>query len=512
MASSSSSRKIGHTFEPTKPHFFKVVLGHAIRDKKIDIPMRFAKKYGNYLPSSVVLKVPSGAKWQVQLIKSDGVIWLGYGWQDFSDYYALTLGSFLIFEYDKKNCYFNVIIFDRSASEIDYPYIVNGDNERINNLEEAQNDFSGQNLEDFLPNRKVKEESPERINNLDRSASEIDYPYIVNGNNERINNLEEAQNDFSGQNLEDFLPNRKVKEESPENPTRPKTCKKRKLENPTRKFEEKGHGCYSGKNQLLTKIEKAIVLHRARTAFKSENPFFMVAMNPSYVQAGRKVHISAKFARKYLKEGGDATVNDMDGRTWCINYQRRENGTSGGLFSGGWIKFSRDNHLEVGDVCVFELVNPATDKFKVVIFRYNKDPSSSYPSPGKKRKLKHKEKESANRCKKSKGPSIEGENRCTSRNPLFIKVIQSCHLIRSPLHVPLEFMEAHTKQMKENVTLQVKNKSWAVKLLSHADRGFFSAGWFTFARENCLQAGDVCTFELIDSRTMVFKVHISRNF
>ena len=45
-------------------------------------------------------------------------------------------------------------------------------------------------------------------------------------------------------------------------------------------------------------------------------------------------------------------------------------------------------------------------------------------------------------------------------------------------------------------------------------RGSFSSGWSTFGKENGLQVGDVCVFELIkrnNNSTVVLKVSIFRD-
>jgi hypothetical protein len=61
--------------------------------------------------------------------------------------------------------------------------------------------------------------------------------------------------------------------------------------------------------------------------------------------------------------------------------------------------------------------------------------------------------------------------------------------------------------------LQVGDKSWPVKLLMypHLSLGALSAGWFAFARDNTLEIGDVCVFELIESDNVVLKVSIFRH-
>ena len=46
-------------------------------------------------------------------------------------------------------------------------------------------------------------------------------------------------------------------------------------------------------------------------------------------------------------------------------------------FHCGWKEFSRDNNLEVGDVCVFVLLEGIETAFEVVIFRVNENSRSS---------------------------------------------------------------------------------------------------------------------------------------
>ena len=117
--------------------------------------------YGDDLSSTVLLKVPTGATWKVELVKRDGHIWLQNGWQEFIKYYSLAHGSFLVFEYNQRNCDFNVIIFDKSALEIDYPSIVsNGDNNKPSVEETDQSDASVEILSQFSPSLKKKKKSP----------------------------------------------------------------------------------------------------------------------------------------------------------------------------------------------------------------------------------------------------------------------------------------------------------------------------------------------------------------
>lgn len=56
-----------------------------------------------------------------------------------------------------------------------------------------------------------------------------------------------------------------------------------------------------------------------------------------------------------------------NGRTWPVCCIRR--GTQGANLSCGWSIFARENQLEVGDICVFELIHIKDPVLRVSIFR-----------------------------------------------------------------------------------------------------------------------------------------------
>ncbi|XVF41603.1 hypothetical protein PTKIN_Ptkin01aG0292500 [Pterospermum kingtungense] len=99
-------------------HFFRIILGH---DQKLGLPKRFVSTYGNDLSNSVQLAAPSGQVWQVELIKCDGEVWLGNGWKDFADYFSLKRGNLLVFRYEGHSRFYVPMIFDQTTFEIEYP-------------------------------------------------------------------------------------------------------------------------------------------------------------------------------------------------------------------------------------------------------------------------------------------------------------------------------------------------------------------------------------------------------
>lgn len=77
-------------------------------------------KYGDYISNSLCLKLPSGCQWEVELTKRDGEAWFEKGWPEFSKFYSLDYGYFLVFTY-KGNSMFEVCICDRTLTETEYP-------------------------------------------------------------------------------------------------------------------------------------------------------------------------------------------------------------------------------------------------------------------------------------------------------------------------------------------------------------------------------------------------------
>ncbi|OMO62290.1 hypothetical protein COLO4_33145 [Corchorus olitorius] len=144
-------------FKTKTPHFFKVILDETIRERKLGIPKRLGRKYGNQLPSPVHLEVPSGQVWKVELTKSDSKVWLQKGWQQFAEHYSLQSGHFVVFRY-KGNARFDVVIFDTTATEIEYPCVSCEEEDAL--LEECKK-REGKSVEPCLqPQKKMKFHSP----------------------------------------------------------------------------------------------------------------------------------------------------------------------------------------------------------------------------------------------------------------------------------------------------------------------------------------------------------------
>ncbi|KAI3946041.1 hypothetical protein MKX01_024797 [Papaver californicum] len=109
---------------------------------------------------------------------------------------------------------------------------------------------------------------------------------------------------------------------------------------------------------------------RKTNVFKSQsgNPAFKIVMQPAYVREGRTVvHVPVRFKAFREVNCDIVTLRDSEGRTWDVGVSTyREKQTK---LMTGWSDFVLDNHLEVGDVCIFELIDRNNLQMDVTIMR-----------------------------------------------------------------------------------------------------------------------------------------------
>ncbi|PPS06567.1 hypothetical protein GOBAR_AA14081 [Gossypium barbadense] len=475
-------------FTSKTPHFFKVILQETLRDGILGIPRKFVRKYGNQLSSPVKLEVPSGAIWQVELAKTDERVRLQNGWREFAEHYLLELGSFVVFRYEG-NDHFHVLIFDKSASETEYPHTsteasrknkekpdlpcslpqkkISTDSKlknssshisldepcsiknKLRNLKKNENSSSSTGRVDAQrsigntdgtrslvsdTNSSSQERCPSGSTELKDSkfqkrkkrvdsqyskkdlrakhdnggvsgacgclkpdligrtqplaatekqrAADIIDPYTIN----------EADDDMFVELIDDVSVSRKSKEKShlpcplPQKKMRIDSSNQHgqnsKLEvlssgtspDAQRTVKTKAFSCV----QRLAAIEKAHAVQIASAFESTENPVFMIVMQPSYVRGTCRMFIPSDFARKFLTvHKSNLTLCNSTGKTWHAKLYHPANKKPNAHLCGGWREFVEDNHLNVGDICVFELIKHPEILMKVQIYPVVKNASKA---------------------------------------------------------------------------------------------------------------------------------------
>ncbi|KAM7251338.1 hypothetical protein ACFE04_023221 [Oxalis oulophora] len=452
-------------FTSETPCFFKVMLSNAIRAGKLGIPKQFTRKYGTTLRKQVTLKVLPHTVWKIGLTRSDGILWLQNGWKEFSDYYSLAHGHFLVFRL-MENSDFSVSIFDMTASEIDYPY-----EDKDSEMEDS---VSVEILDDIPECSKRKQKTSDFSNPQPRKAVKI----------ARFGTRKSQDGDSGISTVLSHI-----------------QSKIRRMKS-------------------LTFDEKALCLEIA-SGFVTDYPHFKIVVQPSFICAGGIMNVPVAFARKYFdKKKETITLLNSSRKSWPASYHTSPGAESRPKILCGWVEFARDNNLEIGDVCAFEMIKHDEKLFRVSTFKFREnlqyflslgESSSSGCNLKKNMNPLKNRKNAGEQC--AEGPShgrIPGPreiaNKFTSEYPYF--KVSFC-----PSHHYNVLIKQTAEQDETLVHLQVGEKSWPVKLRSYLHRGYKKGVfcWSEFARENSLQIGDCCLFELINKDDVVVKVSIFKN-
>nr|XP_011465439.1 PREDICTED: B3 domain-containing transcription factor VRN1-like isoform X1 [Fragaria vesca subsp. vesca] len=288
----------------TAPHFFKFILDDTSRDTKLKLPYKFVKKYGGELSSSASLKLPDGLEWEVDITRCDSKVWFEKGWENFSYFYSIGHGHFLVFGY-QGNSKFDVCIFDRTATEIDYSRTVEDD------------DSSGEILEDCLRGSR-NSGSVSRKKNRNNSTGK---PEMDDNNDEGDVGSEEGEDE----------------------------------DNHSRRM-----------HPVTSSIRKEIALQRAKD-YEPALPHFVIAIRTSSIPGGY-LYVPSVFSKTYLATQPThimlQTVSNKE--PWCVDmhYER-----SACRLRAGWPGFVKSNKLVLGDACVFVLKDSNAFLFDVVFYR-----------------------------------------------------------------------------------------------------------------------------------------------
>ncbi|GAV84685.1 B3 domain-containing protein [Cephalotus follicularis] len=100
-------------------------------------------------------------------------------------------------------------------------------------------------------------------------------------------------------------------------------------------------------------------------SFTSKFPFINICLREANLGKVGLLPIRHEFARAHLPDfKTKITLRTCENRSWEVTYLCNK---SYRMFSGGWTSFARENKLEIGNNCIFEVV--AQDELRVHIFR-----------------------------------------------------------------------------------------------------------------------------------------------
>lgn len=79
-------------------------------------------------------------------------------------------------------------------------------------------------------------------------------------------------------------------------------------------------------------------------------------------------NVPLPFARKCFEDKKQTVIIQFGKKLWPVSFLHYENQSSG-LLSSGWSLFVEESKLQVGDVCIFELIYKEIAVLGVHLFR-----------------------------------------------------------------------------------------------------------------------------------------------
>lgn len=78
-------------------------------------------------------------------------------------------------------------------------------------------------------------------------------------------------------------------------------------------------------------------------------------------------HIPYQFATEYLPNCKvKILLHNLKGKTWTVNSIPTTRVQTSHTFCGGWLSFVRENNIDLGDICIFELVRECELRVRVL--------------------------------------------------------------------------------------------------------------------------------------------------
>ncbi|KAJ3678138.1 hypothetical protein LUZ60_001941 [Juncus effusus] len=284
---------------------------------QMSIPTKFTTNSGGHIGKIVKLKGPSGNIWQIGVTKRAAKFVLRVGWKEFILANDIKENDILIFKYNG-NSSFEVQIFQNGC-------------ERISSFFAKKKGTGCFRGEVYGPNCNIRH-----------------HDIITSG----------SSSDSEGQTEES-----PTRDEKPRRQSKKDAGTSRNGGDRREMLQKQPPFLYlSHKTHLNTaQNKKALRLAREVT---SGNPYFVAVINSCCIRRNAVLSIPKKFSVEYLPtETAEATLHYM-GRKWNAMYIYRKERKQIG--STGWKSFVKDNNLQEGDVCLFELLK---DKNEIISFR-----------------------------------------------------------------------------------------------------------------------------------------------
>ncbi|CAL4905510.1 unnamed protein product, partial [Urochloa decumbens] len=448
--------------------FFKVMSVSNFKNK-LTIPQKFVSNVGEQISEEVQLEVPNGKTYRVKLDKEQNDLVLGSGWANFASAYELNQGDFLVFTLTGHS-HFKVRIFDSTTCEKELSCVL-------------------MDSTPYKQERSISHDNPMQPPTRKRSAE-----HCV-GSSSHL---------------------RKTSKMSPTNSPSRKSTEDVDIIEPMNSFGFQKSWLVFPLGCNLTCEQKAKI-DALEQKIISQIPLYITAMDMTSMYGGL-LAISKDYAVKYLlDQNGTIILSQLDGsKTWSITLDINTAGSY--ALSTGWLDFIRDNSLREGDICVFE---PSKSKRRVTLIFHPLEKIARPKSPGyvpSSRSPAHGVTEPGYIAPRftiltdQQNHQVEEKVRAI-RSPyhLFLLMVQASNIGKScTMAFCSEYAKKYLQGGHDTITLLCPKKTdtWEAEIEITNNRPNLRRGWRQFASDNELKLGDICLFELMESKDLTMTVHI----
>ncbi|XP_024319048.1 putative B3 domain-containing protein Os08g0325100 isoform X2 [Brachypodium distachyon] len=382
------------------------------------VPNEFVRRFSGEIPGEIELETRNGQTYTVGVSKYPDKLVLTAGWGAFVKTYDLQIGDSVVFRYDGDS-QFNVIVFDRFGREKASSVVAVADNDPLSPHEQEKNRVSTESLNrsHSYPQRMEVQSPTENVNRSQGHPQAMQMPSPtenVNLSQEHpqpmqmpppTENMDRSQrhpqpmhmqsptgnvDGFVGlsrhmevqsptENVNSFVGHSEPTQMQPPTDTmnhcsyHPQTVqmqlscshteRQSKLQNdysnqgdslpPEDDIEvcEEPRYMLGRKNRLSSAQVKEVdemVQH-----IHHENPIFVAVMSKCNVTGSFHLSVSKQYVKRYMGNKVRCICLQRCGKKWEVHFGGRPGEKR---IVAGWRKFVKDNDLEIGDICIFELL------------------------------------------------------------------------------------------------------------------------------------------------------------
>lgn len=316
-----------------RPHFFEG-FNPTTSSERLKIPSRFIKHLEDKTSGTVSLLGPSGNTWHVDLIQFNDNLFFHDGWAAFVQDHFMVHGDTMVFRYDG-SLRFTVQVFDHSSCEKEAAFNAecSQDPNHFDELMGRKRDRVGG--DSFLDG--IFEHVPKKIR-----GSQVNSEYIAK-------NQEGWQHDDVASATE-ICPATIYAHETGNYCSPSKNAVSVAM--PLQSIVPKGNS--EARCMLTLSASEAEGLARS---FTSCYPNFTKTMKRFNVSGSYTLNIPYQFSMAHFpKCKVKIVLRNLKGESWTVNSVPTIKVHMSHTFCGGWMAFVRDNNINMGDICIFELV------------------------------------------------------------------------------------------------------------------------------------------------------------